>query len=219
MPDVPVTSRLATAARRCSPAVTTAVSPCRESIDGRDLVHLPHEIRHEQIGGPLVDVARRPDLLDGAAVEDGDPVGQRHRLGLVVGHVDEGDAGAALQALQLGAHALAELGVEIGERLVEQQDGGLDDQRAAKRNALLLAAAELSGMPVLQPLEPDRRQNLVDAGFLVAPIELRVAQAEGDILQDRHVRPDGVVLEDHAHAPPLRRHDARSATTGPRRRR
>ena len=32
-------------------------------------------------------------------------------------------------------------------------------------------------------------------------------QAEADILADRHVRPDGVALEDHRHAAPLRRHD------------
>ena len=101
---------------------TTAAPPSRATIADRDLVHQPHEIGDEQIGWPLIDVARRTDLLHGAVMEDGDPIRKRHRLRLVVRHVDEGDAGAPLQALQLGAHALAELGVEIGERLVEQQD-------------------------------------------------------------------------------------------------
>ena len=131
-----------------------------------DLVHLPHEIRDEQIRRALIDVARRSDLLHGAAMEHDDAVRQRHRLGLVVRDVDESDAGAPLQALELGAHALAQLGVEIGERLVEQQDRWLNDQRAGQSHALLLAAAELAGMPVLQAFEPDRGENLIDAGLV-----------------------------------------------------
>ena len=70
-------------------------------------------------------------------------VGQRQRLGLVVGDIDEGDAGAALQLLQLDAHVLAQLGVEVGQRLVEQQDSRLDHEAARQRDALLLAAGQL----------------------------------------------------------------------------
>ena len=71
-----------------------------------------------------IDLERRAVLLQPPAVHHRDLVGERQRLGLIVGDIDEGDAGAALQFLELGAHALAQLGVEIGERLVEQQDRG-----------------------------------------------------------------------------------------------
>ena len=47
------------------------------------------------------------------------------------------------------AHLVAQLGVEIGQRLVEKQDLRLDDQRAGERHALLLAAGELARIAVL----------------------------------------------------------------------
>ncbi len=175
----------------------------------RHPVHQPHEVGDEQVCRSLIDVARRADLLDGPAVEDRDAVGERHGLGLVVGDIDEGDAGAPLQGLQFGAHALAQLGIEVGERLVEEQDRRLDHQRTGKRDTLLLPAAELRRVAVLEALQADRRQNLVDARLLSRAVECGVAETEGDVLQHRHVRPYGVVLKDHAHAPPLRRHAAR----------
>ena len=47
-----------------------------------------------------------------------------------------------MQPLQLGAHVVAQLGVEIGQRLVQQQDLRPADQRTAERDALLLAARQ-----------------------------------------------------------------------------
>ena len=54
-------------------------------------------------------------------VHDRNPVRQRQRFALIVGHVDESDADFLLQADQFQLHALLELGVERGKRFVEQQ--------------------------------------------------------------------------------------------------
>ena len=62
----------------------------------------------------------------------------------------------ALQALQLEAHPLAQLRVEVGQRLVEQQQRRLHDQRAREREALLLAAGELRRLAVGQLVELPR---------------------------------------------------------------
>ena len=62
--------------------------------------------------------------------------------------VDGGDADLLLDAADLGAHGNAQLGVEVRERLVEEQHARLDDQRAGKRHALLLTAGELAGVVV-----------------------------------------------------------------------
>ena len=91
------------------------------------------------------------DLLDLALVHHHDLVGERHRLDLVVGDVDAGDAELLLDAADLGAHLLAQLGVQVGERLVHQQHLRLHHQRARQRHALLLPAGELVGRAVLQP--------------------------------------------------------------------
>jgi hypothetical protein len=45
-----------------------------------------------------------------------------------------------VQALQFGTHIVAQFGIKIGQRLIEQQNFGMADQRTAKCYALLLAA-------------------------------------------------------------------------------
>ena len=52
----------------------------------------------------------------------GDAVGQRHRLGLIVGDVDHRRAGAPVERGELLLHRGAQMHVEIGERLVEQHE-------------------------------------------------------------------------------------------------
>ena len=48
-----------------------------------------------------------------------------------------------MQAQDLGARLHAQLRVEVGERLIHQEDGWLADDRAPKGDALALAAGEL----------------------------------------------------------------------------
>ena len=50
-----------------------------------------------------------------------------------------------MEVLELGAGLDAELGVEVGERFVEEEDLGVADDGAAHGDALALAAAELRG--------------------------------------------------------------------------
>ena len=69
-----------------------------------------------------VDFERPADLLDPPGIHHHDAVGHGHRLGLVVGDVDEGAAELLVQVLELGAHVDAQLGIEARERLVHQID-------------------------------------------------------------------------------------------------
>jgi hypothetical protein len=61
-------------------------------------------------------------------------------------HIDRGDAEVALHVSDLLAQRDADLDVQRGERLVEQQDLRLNGERASQRHALLLAAGELVGI-------------------------------------------------------------------------
>ena len=66
----------------------------------------------------------------------------------------------ALVLVQIAHHApqlLAREGIERAERLVEHQQVGLVDQRAAEVGALLHAARELPGELGAEALEPDQR--------------------------------------------------------------
>ena len=88
----------------------------------------------------LVEIDRRADLLDAAGAQHHDPVGHGQGLGLIVRHVDHGVAEHLVQLRQLDAHLHAQLGIEIAERLVEQEHLRVAHDGAADGDALALAA-------------------------------------------------------------------------------
>src|SRR5215471_7009878 len=61
----------------------------------------------------VIDLVRRADLIDPAAVHDDDPIGQRHRLDLVMRDVNCGGRNRLVDLFYLGAHLDAKLGIEI----------------------------------------------------------------------------------------------------------
>ena len=132
-------------------------------------VHGADELGDEAGRRALVDVARTADLRHAAVLHHHDAVAERHRLGLVVGDVDRGDAEAAQQLVDLEPQRIAQLGVERGQRLVEQQGARLHGERARQRHALALAARELVDAAVGQRLDAHHGQHLGDAGGDLAP--------------------------------------------------
>ena len=71
-----------------------------------------------------------------------------------MGDMHGGDAERLLQRLDLVAHLLADPGVEIGQRLVEQQDLRIDGKRSAERDALALTAGERRHLALAEPVQP-----------------------------------------------------------------
>src|SRR5262249_26314399 len=136
----------------------------------------------------LVDLRRRADLLDPALVEDRKAVAHRKRLLLVVRDVDEGDAKVLLQRLEEDLHLLAQLQVERAERLVEEQDWRSVPDRGGESHALPLAARELHGLPLAEPLQAHPLEYVLGAGAAVAPSHALHAQAVLDVLRHGHVR-------------------------------
>ena len=103
------------------------------------------------------------------------------------------------------AHLDAELGVEIRQRFVEQQHARADDDRAGERDALLLAAGELAGELLLVSGETDLRQHVADALPDLGGGEIAHAQPVRDILEDRQMREQRIVLEHEADVALVRR--------------
>ena len=87
-----------------------------------------------------------------------------------------------VQPLDLGAHVDPQLGVEVGERLVEQEDLRVAHQRPAHGDALALAAGELARLAVEQMAD---LQHVGDLGDRLVALGLGHAadlHAEGDVL-------------------------------------
>src|SRR5581483_8426788 len=94
-----------------------------------------------------------------------------------------------------------DLGVERGERLVEQQDARLDDERARQRDALGLAAGDLPRQPRLQTLQPKQLDRLGEPAARFVPRQ--AGEPERDVVANREVREERVALRQVADAPSL----------------
>ena len=114
-----------------------------------------------------------------------DAVGDGHRLLLVVGDDDEGEAELLLQVDQLELGLLAELLVERAERLVEQQHLRLLGERAGERDALALAAGELVRLALGERRQLDQLQHLLDARVDLGLRHAVLLEAEGDVAPRR----------------------------------
>ena len=119
--------------------------------------------------------------------------------------IDEGRADLAVDRAELGLEFLAQGLVERAQRLVEQQQFRREDERAGKRDALLLPARQLAGIAMGEGLEFGHLQRGHDlrpggvAGDAARP------QGEGDVVVDGEMREQRIALEDHAEIAPLRR--------------
>src|SRR5439155_7698143 len=115
-----------------------------------------------------------------------------------MGDVQRGDADLAMQARELEAHARAGLRVQLGERLVEKQEPGLDDESTRYRHALPLVSRELAGPARLDAGKAHLPQGGLDLALELGPPRAALAEPEGHVLEHAQVGPEGVVAEDHA---------------------
>ena len=163
------------------------------------------ESRDERRPRTFIELLGGPELLEPAAVHDGDGVGHRHGLLLVVRHVDEGDSELVLDALQEELHLLAQLEVERPERLVEQQHPRPADERAGQGHALLLPSGELLRLAVSEPRQLDQPQDVVDPLPDLFLGDALALEAKRDVVGDREVRKERVRLEHSVHIALVRR--------------
>ena len=126
----------------------------------------------------MIELERPADLFDVALVEHHDLVGHGHRFHLVVRDVDHRGLQFAVKAGQLSPHLYSQLGVEVGERLVEQKHLGLAHDGAADRHALTLAAGQRPRLALQQLGDLQDARRVLDAVADHRLLELRDAQSE-----------------------------------------
>ena len=171
---------------------------------GRHEIHLGRADKagDELVGRVVVEIQRAPDLFDDAVAQHDDGIGERHGLDLVVGDVDDGGLQFLVEARDLDAHVHPQLGIEVGQGLVEQEDLRIAHDGAADGDALTLAARELLGIAIKQRVE---RQDF--GGLVHLPGDLVLghfgkAQRKAHVVAHRHMRVKGIGLEHHGDAAP-----------------
>jgi hypothetical protein len=162
-------------------------------------VHLRRadELRDELVGRPVVQLQRRAHLLDLAVAQHHHAVGQRHRLDLVVGDVDRRRAQLAVQLGDLDRGLAAQGGVEVGQRLVEQEHLGRSHDGAADRHPLALAAGQLAWRALQVRHEVEDLRGPLDLVADRRGIGLGELEREAHVLEHAHVRVQRVALEHH----------------------
>src|SRR5215208_1940790 len=153
----------------------------------------------------VVHLLRRIYLLYLTVLEDDDPVGHRHGLGLVVGDVDARCPDPVVQLGYLRPHLHPQFGVEVGERLVHKERLRLADYGTPEGHPLPLAAGERLGLPVEETLDGENPGGLVHPARDLRLVQLPELEGEAHVLPHVHVRVEGVVLEDHGYVPLARR--------------
>ena len=156
------------------------VHRCRRRGDGRrgQVVHFdghdgeaPHaavaadEVRHERRLRTSQDLGRRVVLLEDPTLrQHGDAVAELGGLFDVVGHEHDRLAKRPLQVEELVLQSLAGDGVDGGERLVHEQNGGIGPEGACHAHPLALPPGQLVGEPagVELRIEADQLEQLVD---------------------------------------------------------
>ena len=101
---------------------------------------------------------------------------------------------------KLGAHLDAQEGIERRQRLVEQEDLRLRNERPGQRHALLLATRQLRRQPRGVVVHGDQTQHLVRLGVAGRLVDALHLQAEGDVVEGGQVRKQRVALEHHGRA-------------------
>ena len=111
-----------------------------------------------------------------------------------------------MELRDLGSHLRTELRIQVGKRLVEQEDLRVTDDGTAQRNTLSLAAGKRLRLSVEQVGNIENTGSLFNAALDLILRRLSELQAERHVIINGHMRVQSIVLEHHRDISVLRRH-------------
>ena len=110
----------------------------------------------------VIDLQWTSDLQNDTVTHDGDPVRHGHGLFLIVSYIDKGDAQLLLKALELDLHLFAQLQVKGSERLVQEKNAGVVNQRACNGYTLFLTTGKRIRLALFIAGHLHQRKHLLD---------------------------------------------------------
>ena len=181
------------AAKLCKVLLAFAGKLCIEEVHLRSA----DKAGNEEIAGVIEDFLRSTDLLDITITHDDDSITEGHSLSLVVGNIDKGGIDTLTELDNLCTHLVTQLCIEVGQRLIHQEDSRVTDDCTADCNTLALTTGQSLRLTV--EVLGNVKNLCCFADFLVNDVLLLLAELEGEchILINRHVRIQSVVLEYH----------------------
>ncbi len=102
-----------------------------------------------------------------------------------------------MQLGDLGSHLYTELGIQVGQRLIHQEDAGITDDCTAHGNTLSLSTGKSLRLTVKQVLQIQDLGCLANLFVDLILRNLAELQTKCHVIINRHMRIQSVVLEDH----------------------
>src|SRR5712692_11333209 len=159
------------------------------ALDGIDA----YDARHGEVDRRGEYLLRRAALAHSSCFEDHQMIAERERLDAIVGHQYRRHSQLDEPMPELPPQMLSGGSIERGKWLVEQEQTRPADQRARKRDALLLPSGQLPRVAIIETGQPEQRRDLLDA---LPPLRRRnLAQAVADVLSYPQMGEEGVILE------------------------
>jgi len=144
-----------------------------------------------------INFLRGADLRNDALIHNDDLIRQGHGLRLIVGDINGGDADLLLDAADLSTHGNTQLGIQVGEGFIKEQDTGLHHQSTGQGHTLLLAAGKLVGHAAFHAGELHQIEDAHDFFTDLLLGEVAQLKAIGNIIEHIIVRQQSVALEHH----------------------
>ena len=155
------------------------------------------ETPYELVRRFVIERSRIGNLLDCSLIEYDDLIPHRHGFNLVVCDVDHSSIKPIVEATDFHPHLHAKFRIEVAQRFIEQEDLRVSDNCPTDRNTLTFTTGEMLRFTVQEVRNTQNlggfRDTLVDLCFGI----FAKFQPERHVLVHRHVRVEGIVLEDH----------------------
>ncbi len=175
----------------------------REIIDhfgmARENVHrgTPHKTANQRGLGPIIDFLWGAELLLSAFAYHHDSVCHRHCLFEIMSCIHHRLIDLFLESFQFPGHLLTDLGIQVGQRLVEQQNPGATDQGPPNGHSSQFSAAESLRQAIEDMSDPQVLRDLPDLAIDLLRWDPSQSKRIGKILVGGQMRVKGHILKDH----------------------
>ena len=124
-------------------------------------------------------------MHNATSIDQSDTIRKRERFLLIMRDIEDRDPELAVQAANLGLQLLPQRAIKRAERLVHQQQTGLENEGAGERHPLLLTTGKLRRQTAPKLTETDA---IEDRSASVWPRGTAAhAQRKGHVAQSRHM--------------------------------
>ena len=173
---------------------------------------MPDEVGNKSRRRAVVQRVGVGPLMQRAVIHHADQITDGERLKLIMRHHQRRGPGRFQNATHLMRQTLAQINIEIGKRLIQQQEFGSRCQGTRKRYALLLTAGEFVRHAAACVGQPHEFEHFCHAS--AAPGRRLIPNAERHIAPDVEMRKQRVVLKHHANTACFRRRISAHCTHG-----